>query len=496
MIKSLRNRLLVRTLIALVLIVGANRLVSHQLSSAYVMEAAETGMALILARCDTEGRQGQSAFRSCARAATEQAFFEHLALNLTACPLPDRSQASNFVLPPICGQLLADRSAVHWQAASIDGATGLQRAETVHDTTRWLLFRASQASADVVPVANAIVDAEADMVVLVRHDDISGFLHKIWDMRDWIFIYVVPLTFVGVVGMTWVMLEQLMKPLRQMQNTITTFSSSNLDRPVSLANPYREFSGVMAAFDDLRGRLHTSFTQSQRFAADASHELRTPLTILRGHVEQAIDGLPAGSDTQVQLRVIEDEISRLVGVTDKLLLLSRVDAEAVHLTREPLDLSEWMQELVADVEGFEPNLKVTADIAPGVIWHCDSQLVRQLVHNLFTNAVNYNISGGWVHFQLRAASGWLTLTLENPAQDFTPEHEAKAFDRFYRGSASRTRKIDGQGLGLSLCREIAHLHGGELTLTALRKGTGAEPSVVCAKLRAPLMAVASIPGPS
>lgn len=452
MIKSLRNRLLVRTLIALVLIVGANRLVSHQLSSAYVMEAVEAGMALILARCDDEGRQGQSAFRSCARAATEQVFFEHLALNLTACPLPGRSQAAVTALPPLCGQLLADRTAIDWQAASMEGATGVERAETVHDMKRWLLFRASQASADVVPV-----DAESDMVVLVRHDDISGFLHKIWDMRDWIFIYVVPLTFVGIVGMTWVMLEQLMKPLRQMQDTITAFSSSNLDQPVSVANPYREFSGLMGAFDDLRSRLHASFTQSQRFAADASHELRTPLTILRGHVEQAIDALPAGSDTQVHLRVIEDEITRLVGVTDKLLLLSSVDAEALHLTREPLDFSEWMQELVSDVEGFEPSLKVTADIAPGIIWQCDSQLVRQLVHNLFTNAVNYNVSGGWVHFQLCASSGWMTLTLENPAPDFTTEQEAKAFDRFYRGSASRTRNIDGQGLGLSLCREIAHL---------------------------------------
>ncbi len=484
MIKSLRNRLLARTLIALVLIVGANRFVSHQLSSDYVMEAVETGMALVLARCDDEGRQGQSAFRRCARGATEQVFFEHLALDLTACSLS--GQAYNYALqPPICGKLLADRSAIDWQAAAIDGATGLQRAEMVQDTTRWLLYRAHQPSVEVAGTS------ATNVVVLVRDDNISGFLHKIWDMRDWIFIYVVPLTFLGIVGMTWVMMEQLMTPLRQMQNTITAFSSSNLDRPVSLANPYREFSGVMAAFDDLRGRLHASFMQSQRFAADASHELRTPLTILRGHVEQAIDALPAGSDTQVQLRVIEDEISRLVGVTDKLLLLSRVDAEALHLTLEPLDLSEWMQELVSDVEGFEPSLKVTADIAPGITWHCDSQLVRQLVHNLFTNAVNYNVSGGWVHFQLRAASGWLTLTLENPAQDFTPEQEAKAFDRFYRGSASRTRKIDGQGLGLSLCREIAHLHGGELTLTAARKGTGTEPNVVCARLRAPLMAVAS-----
>lgn len=476
--RSLRNRLLLRAFISLVLVVAANRIVSQELSRSYVMNALESGVALILAQCDDEGRQGQTAFRSCARTATAQTFFKHLAPDLTACTLG--SPAS-----PLCGQVLAMPAALSWQASRIDGATGLQRAEVMQDGARWFVFRAAQ------PATARAVEL-ADVAVLVAENDIDGFLGKVWGLRDWIFGYVVPLSFLGMVGMTWVMLEQLMKPLRQMQDTITAFSSSNLNQPVSVANPYREFSGLMGAFDDLRSRLHASFTQSQRFAADASHELRTPLTILRGHVEQAIDALPAGSDTQVHLRVIEDEISRLVGMTDKLLLLSRVDAEALHLALEPLDLSAWMQELVSDVEGFEPSLNLTADIAPGITWHCDSQLVRQLVHNLFTNAVNYNVSGGWVHFQLRASGGWLTLTLENTAQDFTPEQEAKAFDRFYRGSASRTRKIDGQGLGLSLCREIAHLHGGELTLTALRVGAGIEPNVVCAMLRAPLKAVSKL----
>ncbi len=352
---------------------------------------------------------------------------------------------------------------------------------------RWFVFRASPPEAGL---AEPVEPAEHEVAVLVREGDINGFLSKVWGLRDWIFIYVVPLSFLGMVGMTWVMLQQLMTPLRQMQENITAFSSSNLDQPASLVTPYREFRGVVAAFDDLRGRLHASFMQSQRFAADASHELRTPLTILRGHVEQAIDELPAGSSTQVHLRVIEDEISRLVDVTDKLLLLSRVDADAVRLTLEPVDLSELMEEIVADAEAFQSDLTISADIAPHIVWRCDRQLVRQLVYNLLTNAVNYNEPDGWVHFRLLALPGGLELTVENPSQGFTPDIQARAFERFYRGNASRTRKIDGQGLGLSLCREIAHLHGGQLTLTASRVGTGAEPSVVCAMLRAPLTPLA------
>jgi signal transduction histidine kinase len=249
---------------------------------------------------------------------------------------------------------------------------------------------------------------------------------------------------------------------------------------------------VIAAFEELRGRLHASFQQSQRFSADASHELRTPLTILRGHVEQAIAEAPTGSEGQIRLRVMEEEIGRLVDVTEKLLLLSRADAQAIHLQKVRIDFSDFLSELVSDATLFETDLRISAQIEPGIFWRCDALLIRQLVFNLYTNAVHYNITQGWIHFTATQSGAGLELTVENPTRHFSPELSQKAFDRFYRGNASRSRlgQDQGLGLGLSLCREIAHLHGGTLTLTgtATTSASSTEPYRVSALLHLPLTA--------
>jgi signal transduction histidine kinase len=93
----------------------------------------------------------------------------------------------------------------------------------------------------------------------------------------------------------------------------------------------KEFQAFTEVFEELRGRLHNSFLQSHRFSSDASHELRTPLTILRGHVELGIAELPSGSPAQIRLRLMGEEIERLIDITEKLLLLSRADSDSLKL---------------------------------------------------------------------------------------------------------------------------------------------------------------------
>jgi two-component system heavy metal sensor histidine kinase CusS len=87
-----------------------------------------------------------------------------------------------------------------------------------------------------------------------------------------------------------------------------------------------------------------------------------------------------------------------------------------------------------------------------------------LLQNLYTNAVNYNLPGGWVKVVLSRESDALRLTVENPTRELSDEVIERAFERFYRGAASHNRTIDGQGLGLSLSLEIAKAHQGQLSV--------------------------------
>jgi signal transduction histidine kinase len=178
-----------------------------------------------------------------------------------------------------------------------------------------------------------------------------------------------------------------------------------------------------------------------------------------------------GSDAQIRMRSMSDEVERLIEITEKLLLLSRADANSLVQDSTDVNLSNLLTQLIKDAHSFQSNLKITSVIAPNVIWRCDKTLVRQLVQNLYANAVHYNQSPGWVHFCLTQGQGRFELTIENPSKDIPVDLSERAFDRFYRGDASHTRQVDGLGLGLSICLEIAKLHMAKLSLFVTEKQT-------------------------
>lgn len=470
--KSLRTQLFLQALVCLALIVAGNRLLSRYVAHAYVVHRVEQDMAATLRQCQGVLADTQR-LQACAAGAMADSLAQSLSLQLQSCP----GGVPAGPLPPLCTALA--QTALAWQPLADEGgdASGLQWAGAQLQGRAWLVLRSQAAQGAALLLPQARLDA---------------FVGKIWDIRDRVFLYVVPLLVLAMVFLAWFVIRQLMRPLNEVEHTLARLRSSNLGQPLGIAHPQREFVGVIAAIEELRGRLHASFQQAQRFSADASHELRTPLTILRGHVEQAIAEAPTGSAGQVRLRVMEEEIARLVDVTEKLLLLSRADAHAIQLQKVRLDFSDFLSELVNDALLFETGLRIGAQIEPGICWHCDALLVRQLVFNLYTNAVNYNLDEGWIRFTAQQSDGWLELTVENPTRHFSQELSRKAFDRFYRGNAARSRhgQDRGLGLGLSLCREIAHLHGGTLTLTGTDTSNTATlvHHQVRAQLRVPLQA--------
>ena len=154
-----------------------------------------------------------------------------------------------------------------------------------------------------------------------------------------------------------------------------------------------------------------------------------------------ISELPLGSAAQVQARLMSDEIERLILITEKLLLLSRADANSIQLEMHQLNVSQVMQELVEDAQSFHPDLQIRHNIQDDVVWTCDAQLIHQLIQNLYANAVKYNTPNGWISLDLTCRDGQLKLTIENPSQELAQELTERGFERFYRGDASRTRGV-------------------------------------------------------
>jgi len=103
------------------------------------------------------------------------------------------------------------------------------------------------------------------------------------------------------------------------------------------------------------------------------------------------------------------------------------------------------------------------------VW-ADQELIGQALHNLLSNAVRYNCEGGRIEIALSVADGPARVSVSNTGPGILPEDRERVFDRFYRTDPARGRASGGAGLGLSLAREIARAHGGDLVLDETPEG--------------------------
>jgi len=274
---------------------------------------------------------------------------------------------------------------------------------------------------------------------------------------------VVPLALALSALGAWLLAVMTMRPVNRLRDSMRAVTQKALDQRVSTSGEDIEFRELIAAYNTMLDRLQTSFQQASRFSADAAHELRTPLTILQGRLEQAVN-MSDNRAVQAELSGLQDEVGRLSGITRKLLLLSQADAGRLALNLNVVDLSSMLGELLTDAEMLLDGQVLSSAIEPHLMTQGDTLLLRQLFNNLISNAVRYCLPGGAIAVTAGAAPDGVDVSFRNACEPIGAESRARFFDRFYRGEASHNRAVEGNGLGLSLAREIARAHGGDLTL--------------------------------
>lgn len=285
-----------------------------------------------------------------------------------------------------------------------------------------------------------------------------------------IFVIAIPAVLLLVAGGAWLLSAQALQPIQQLTHVIQKVSSKGLDQRVSDRAIDREFVELIQVFNQMLQRLEQSFQQASRFSADAAHELKTPLTILQGELEQAIQQAETGSPLQQQLGHLLDEVRRLSSIVRKLLLLSLADAGQMRLFNTEVNLSAMLMEMLEDFDLLAPELTIKTDIAASLTAWGDRDLLIQVLQNLLSNAMKYNLPNGWIEIQAQSKGIYISVTVRNASRDLPAYDRQHIFDRFHRGDPARTRKIEGTGLGLSLAREIARAHGGDLRLDAVVPG--------------------------
>jgi signal transduction histidine kinase len=241
------------------------------------------------------------------------------------------------------------------------------------------------------------------------------------------------------------------------------------------------------AHDDL---LHAGELKTD-FIALASHELRTPSTALCGIAEtlhERGDGLSA--DTRRRLsQVLHEQGQHLHRLVEQLLDLSRLEASSLRIAPTPLAVRERTAEIVRGVAAARAD-EIEIRIDPALLMRVDAEAFERIVSNLITNALRYG--GDPIAVSASKRDRHFRLAVEDRGPGVSPELEPRLFDRFIRGDNPAKA---GAGLGLSIARDYAHAHGGELLFrNATPHGARFElvvPIDVGAAVAAPFRTVAS-----
>lgn len=238
-----------------------------------------------------------------------------------------------------------------------------------------------------------------------------------------------------------------------------------------------EFYGVLFIIDDITEQEHREQLRRE-FTSNVSHELKTPLTSISGFAEVLSAGLFKSDADVVHFgSLIRKEAKRLLAMIEEIMHLTRIEENREKVHREPVCLSEIINDIVEFMEPVLVEKKVTV--------HCtleqatvlgDKGLLREMAMNLIDNAVKYNLPGGHVYVSVRKRGDHIDFAVKDTGIGIPEDKQKRVFERFYRADTSRSRKISGSGLGLSIVKHIAEYHNGTITLRS-KENNGTEITI-------------------
>ena len=204
-----------------------------------------------------------------------------------------------------------------------------------------------------------------------------------------------------------------------------------------------------------------SYAKQRRFITDASHELKTPLTVI--DASAAVLEMEKGGSEWIDS--IKNQVERLSSLTEKLVLLSRMEEEKPRLSMTEFSISDAVYETARAFEPVAASLhkKLHIQVERNLSFCGDEASIRQAVSLLMDNAMKYSDSEGSVEISLKREVRNLQLVIGNTAEHLQPGKLDILFERFYRADASRNSETGGYGIGLSVVQAIVTAHRGRIT---------------------------------
>ncbi|MBN1866010.1 hypothetical protein JW916_01840 [Candidatus Sumerlaeota bacterium] len=267
----------------------------------------------------------------------------------------------------------------------------------------------------------------------------------------------------------WLIVWRALRPLGNLVEDVSRITPDDI-RPVRVPDD-PDLSLLAGRLNRSLEAVAESFRREKRFSSDVAHELFTPLGGLRAEIEVAMLHPRPAEELGDAIQRCGSMVVEIQSLVENLLELARLEAGTTRPESETLDLHVEIEAAWSGLENVAGLRRVAFEnrVQPGTEIEASVHLLRIVLNNLFANAARYAPPGGRVWVEVVPTPGDLALHVLNDVAGLAPDFAQRAFERFWRGDASRTRRSDsrlqgGAGLGLALARTAARAMGGDLTV--------------------------------
>jgi two-component system, OmpR family, sensor histidine kinase CiaH len=202
--------------------------------------------------------------------------------------------------------------------------------------------------------------------------------------------------------------------------------------------------------------------QQQNFVMAVTHELKTPIAVSRLNLETLQRYNLEEEKRKKLLQMTLQETLRLDTLINNILISSQLEDNAYNLSKEELDLSDLVKDAVKNFQSRYPERELQTFIQEGIDIQGDAVLLKLLLSNLLENANKYSPRDKPVVLSLSEKDGHIALVVADQGHGIPDDEKKEVFQKFYRIGNEQTRKTQGTGLGLYICKKIVKDHGGEI----------------------------------
>lgn len=312
-----------------------------------------------------------------------------------------------------------------------------------------------------------LVDAMVVIGAVLSFGAIAAYGFHMQEEDGLLMLAMIPPMALTTAASTYVILHFIRRRMDELLDGIRAVGNGDMDVRLEPkgADEYRE---IYKSFNNMVAELKTTKKEMQAFVNEFSHEFKTPITSIQGFAEYLVntgEGIE-NPERMKYLQVIAGESMRLAELSQKTLMLSKVEACQIITDKEDFDLSEQLRHcsilLLPQME--RKKIDVELDVPEHMWYNGNTELLEQVWINLLNNAVRYTPENGSIEIKAAFGEGRITVSISDNGIGMDDETVKHIFEKYFQGDGSHSR--GGNGIGLSIVHRIVTLCGGKVEVAS------------------------------